>query len=900
MERFFIIDGMAIAYRAYFAFISRPLINSKGMNTSAVFGFVNTLEKILKEEKPDHIAVAFDTPHPTFRHERYDQYKATREKMPEDMVEQLPYLKRIVQAYNIPVLEMPGFEAYDIIGTLVTRAASEDLECYMVTPDKDYMQLVSERVRLYKPGKATDTWEIVGIEGVREKFGVRPDQVIEVLGLMGDQSDNIPGVKGIGEKTAIPLVQEFGSIAGIYENLDKLTKKAVRARLEEQRAEAELSRELVTIDVHVPVDVDPHDLRFSDKNVPLLRELFGELELTRFLKELEVQQQGAMFDDAPGDMTSAASRPHTYVTVRTRAQLDDMVAEILREKEFCFDTETGGLDPLQSDLVGLSFAVRPAHAWYVPVNAELPEADILAAVRPLFESGATVIGQNLKFDLLVLRAHGIATAQPLYDTMLAAYILRPEGDHGMDALAMQHLGYRPISISSLIGKGKNQLSMSDIPVDEVAEYAAEDADVTLQLAHVLRGEIAKTGQEKLLAEMEFPLVHVLAAMEYHGVKIDTDTLGEISKEMELQVDRATAEIHRMAEGAFNINSPKQLGEVLFERLRLPARKKTKTGYSTDVSVLESLQGMHPVIDEILLYRQLTKLKGTYVDALPRLINPRSGRVHTSYNQAVAATGRLSSTDPNLQNIPIRTEAGREIRRAFVAENEEYLILSADYSQIELRLAAEISGDEGLIEAFDQGEDIHTSTAMRLFDLRAEEVNSEQRRRAKTTNFGILYGISAFGLAQRLGIDNADAKELIDLYFEKYPRINEYITRTIGFAKENGFVETLLGRRRYIPDINAKNRNIRSFAERTAINAPIQGTAADMIKVAMIHIHEEMQRGFAKSRLIMQVHDELVFEAHRDEVEELKDMVVERMRTAMKLRVRIEVDAGTGENWLEAH
>jgi DNA polymerase I len=900
MERFFIIDGMAIAYRAYFAFLTRPLINSKGMNTSAVFGFVNTLERILKVEKPDHIAVAFDTPHPTFRHERYEQYKATREKMPEDMVEQLPYLKRIVQAYNIPVLEMPGFEADDIIGTLVTRAASEDLECFMVTPDKDFMQLVSERVRLYKPGKATDTWEIVGIEGVREKFGVRPDQVIDVLGLMGDQSDNIPGVKGIGEKTAIPLVQEFGSIAGIYDNLDKLTKKAVRAKLEEQRAEAELSRELVTIDVHVPVDVDPHDLRFSEKNVPLLRELFGELELTRFLKDLEVLQQGAMFDDAPGDMRSAASRPHTYVTVRTRAQLEDMVAEILGEKEFCFDTETGGLDALQSDLVGLSFAVRAEHAWYVPVNAEISEAEVLAAVRPLFESGATVIGQNLKFDLLVLRAHGIDTAQPLYDTMLAAYILRPEGDHGMDALSMQHLGYRPIPITALIGKGKNQLSMSDIPVDEVAEYAAEDADVTLQLAHVLRGEIAKTGQEKLLAEMEFPLVHVLAAMEYHGVKIDTDTLGEISKEMELQVDRATAEIHRMAEGAFNINSPKQLGEVLFERLRLPARKKTKTGYSTDVSVLESLQGMHPVIDEILLYRQLTKLKGTYVDALPRLIKPSSGRVHTSYNQAVAATGRLSSTDPNLQNIPIRTEAGREIRRAFVAENEEYLILSADYSQIELRLAAEISGDEGLIEAFDQGEDIHTSTAMRLFDLSADEVTSEQRRRAKTTNFGILYGISAFGLAQRLGIDNGDAKELIDLYFEKYPRINEYIARTIGFAKENGFVETLLGRRRYIPDINAKNRNIRSFAERTAINAPIQGTAADMIKVAMIDIHEEMRRGFAKSRMIMQVHDELVFEAHRDEVDALKDMVVERMRTAMKLRVRIEVDAGTGKNWLEAH
>ncbi|MFZ1731311.1 MAG: DNA polymerase I [Bacteroidota bacterium] len=905
MERFFIIDGMAIAYRAYFAFINRPLINSKGMNTSAIFGFVNTLEKILNEEKPDHIAVAFDTPHPTFRHKRYDAYKATREKMPEDMVEQLPYLKTIVQAYNIPVLEIPGWEADDVIGTLAKRAEREDIECFLVTPDKDFMQLVSETVKLYRPGKMADSWDIIDIEGVREKFGVRPDQVIDVLGLMGDQSDNIPGVKGIGEKTAIPLVQEFGSIAGIYEHLDDIPKKGVRAKLDEQRAEAAMSLELVTIDINAPVDVDPHDLRISPKNVPLLRELFMELELTRFLQKLEAEQQGSMFADAAANMDTAANTAHEYVLVRTRDELAAMVAEISGAKEFCFDTETGGLDPLQSDLVGLSFAIRPAHAWYVPANGDLPVDEIIAAIRPLFENGATengaiVIGQNLKFDLLVLRRWGIATTQPIYDTMLAAYILRPEGDHTMDGLAMQHLQYQPISISSLIGKGKNQLSMSDIPVEEVAEYAAEDADITLRLAHALRGEIAKTGQDKLLADMEFPLVHVLTTMEYHGVKIDTDTLSEISKEMEFQVDRATTEIHLMAGDRFNISSPKQLGEVLFEKLKLPARKKTKTGYSTDVSVLESLQGMHPIIEEILLYRQLTKLKGTYVDSLPRLINPHTGRVHTSYNQAVAATGRLSSNNPNLQNIPIRTEAGKEIRRAFVPENEEYVMLSADYSQIELRLAAEISGDEGLLEAFEQGEDIHTSTAMRLFDLAADQVTSEQRRRAKTTNFGILYGISAFGLAQRLGIDNGDAKDLIDLYFEKYPRINEYMARTIGFANENGFVETLLGRRRYIPDINAKNRNIRSFAERTAVNAPIQGSAADMIKIAMIRIHDEMSRGFAKSRMIMQVHDELVFEAHRDELEDLRAMVVDRMIRAMDLRVRIEVEAGTGDNWLEAH
>lgn len=923
MERFFIIDGMAIAYRAYFAFINRPLINSKGMNTSAIYGFVATLEKILKEEKPEHIAVAFDTPHPTFRHKRYAEYKATREKMPDDMVEQLPYLKRIVQAYHIPLLELPGWEADDIIGTLAKRAEGEDLECFLVTPDKDYMQLVSERVRLYKPGKAADSWEIVDLEGVHAKFGVRPEQVIDVLGLMGDQSDNIPGVKGIGEKTAIPLVQEFGSIPGIYENLERVAKLGVREKLAAQRAVAELSRELVTIDVHAPIEVDPHDLRRSPKDSAALRALYTELELSRFLKELDATDDGAGAasadaegndaagandgsadpaapDTAAAGLRSAATVPHEYALVRTSEELRAMVEELAGAGEFCFDTETGGLDPLGSELVGLSFAIRPQHAWYVPVNAGLSEEEIIEAVRPLFEGGATVIGQNLKFDLLVLRAHGIRATPPLYDTMLAAYVLRPEGDHGMDALAMAHLGYRPISITTLIGKGKNQLSMSDIPVEDVAEYAAEDADVTLQLARLLRGEIAKTGQEKLLAEMEFPLVHVLADMEFHGVKIDTDSLAEISKEMEGQVGRATEEIHRMAGGAFNINSPKQLGEVLFDRLGLPARKKTKTGYSTDVSVLESLQGKHPVIDEILRYRMLTKLKGTYVDALPKLIHPRTGRVHTSYNQAVAATGRLSSTDPNLQNIPIRSEAGREIRRAFVAENEEFVILSADYSQIELRLAAEMSGDEGLLAAFAAGEDIHTSTAMRLFDLPADAVTSEQRRRAKTTNFGILYGISAFGLAQRLGIDNNDAKDLIDLYFEKYPRINEYIARTIAFAKEYGYVETLRGRRRYIPEINASNRNVRSFAERTAINAPIQGTAADMIKLAMIRVHEELRRGFPKSRMIMQVHDELVFEAHRDEVEELRSMVIERMRTAMKLRVAIEVDAGVGDNWLEAH
>ncbi|MCB2205452.1 DNA polymerase I [bacterium] len=899
MERFFILDGMAIAYRAYFAFINRPLINSKGMNTSAIYGFVSTLEKILTDEKPEHIAVAFDTAAPTFRHKRYPEYKATREKMPDDMVEQLPYLKQVVEAYQIPVLEMPGYEADDIIGTLARRAEKEKLFCCLVTPDKDFMQLVTENIVLYKPGKAGDSYDIIDIAGVKEKFGVAPEQVIDVLGLMGDQSDNIPGVRGIGEKTAIPLVQQFGSIPALYERLDEVTKKGVHKKLSEQQEEAMLSRELVTIDIDVPVEVDPMDLRFTVKDSARLRELYTELELKRFLDRLDEESDGESAGGSIG-LRDIESVEHEYITVTDTGALQAMVKEIAAADEFCFDTETSGTNPMLSELVGLSFSVRPHHGWYVPVNAELSRDEVLEAVRPLFSGTQTVIGQNLKFDLLVLRKYGVESMQPLYDTMLAAYIHRPEGDHSMDALALQHLQYRPVSITTLIGKGKDQKSMADIPLEDVAPYATEDADITLQLAAALRGEIQETGQEKLLDEIEFPLVHVLTRMEHRGVKIDTAILEDISSEMEGQIEHATGEIHSMAGEEFNINSTKQLGQVLFEELNLPARKKTKTGYSTDVSVLESLLGTHPIIEQILQYRQLTKLKSTYVDALPRLIHPETGRVHTSYNQAVAATGRLSSTDPNLQNIPIRTEAGREIRRAFVAEDSGAVLLSADYSQIELRLAAEISGDEHMIEAFASGEDIHSSTAMRLFDVSAGDVTPDQRRMAKTTNFGILYGISAFGLAQRLGIDNNDAKELIDRYFEKYPRINDYIASTIGFAKEHGYVETMRGRRRYIPDINAKNRNVRMFAERTAINAPIQGSAADMIKIAMINIEAEMRRRELMSTMIMQVHDELVFEVPEAEVEEVRTLVVDLMRNALDLRVPIDVEAGTGTTWLEAH
>ena len=902
MERFFIIDGMAVAYRAYFAFINRPLINSKGLNTSAIFGFVSTLDKILSDEKPDHIAVAFDTKEPTFRHKRYPEYKATREKMPDDMVEQLPYLKKIVEAYNIPLLELPGWEADDVIGTLAKHAVAEHMECIMVTPDKDYMQLVTERTTIMRPGKASDTYERIGIDGVREKFGVRPDQVIDVLGLIGDQSDNIPGVKGIGEKTAIPLVQQYGSIDAIYANIDSIPKAGVKAKLLEQKHMALLSRELVTIDCDAPVTVDPQDLMAKPRNIPALRALFTELELKRFLVKLDdaPPTDGAPVQTSFSGLSTAATTPHEYVTVRTADELRMMVSEIETQGAFCFDTETSGRNPLQSDLVGLSFAVRPHHAWYVPANAGLTPAVIAEAIRPLFAGSRKVIGQNLKFDLLALRQWGIKSSQPIEDTMIASYVLSPEGEHSMDALAMSLLAYEPISITALIGKGKNQISMADLPPDDVAEYAAEDADVTLQIAEALRVKVGNTGQGKLLADVEYPLIHVLTDMEAAGIRVDTDALAEISKEMETQVADTVTRIYGLAGETFNVGSTKQLGVILFEKLRLPSGKKTQTGYSTDVSVLESLQGLHPIVEEILRYRQLTKLKSTYVDALPKMVNPRTGRVHTSYNQAVAATGRLSSTDPNLQNIPIRTEAGREIRRAFVPEGDGVVLLSADYSQIELRLAAEISGDEGLLEAFASGEDIHASTAMKLFGVPAGEVTAEMRRRAKTTNFGILYGISAFGLAQRLGVSNADAKDLIDVYFEKYPMINGYLARTIGFAKSHGYVETMLGRRRYLPDINNKNRNVRMFAERMAINAPIQGSAADMIKVAMINLHREMKRRAMKSRMLLQVHDELVFEAHRDEVDELRALVIDLMTHAMQTRVPIEVETGTGMNWLEAH
>ncbi len=896
MERLFLIDGMAIAYRAYFAFINRPLKNKEGLNTSAVYGFVSTLFKILDTENPEHIAVAFDSKEPTFRHKKFPEYKATRQVIPDDLIPQLGYLKEVVEAMNIPVLEIPGWEADDIIGTLARKAENAGYETYMVTPDKDFMQLVSDRIKLYRPSRAGNDFEIIDEEGVRKKFGVSPQQVIDVLGLMGDASDNIPGVKGIGEKTAIPLVRKFGSIPDIYEHLDEIDKKSLREKLESQKEQAFLSRELVTIATDVPVNISVDTLQRAEPDRRKLAELFRYLEFKRFLERI---QEGAQLDLATHEDVSSVR--HTYVIVDSAERFEELLDALGKASRFAFDTETTSTNPHLGELVGMSFAVEPGVAWYIPWRGSFNRSEILPGVLGILsDSSKTIVGQNLKYDLLVMRWLGLVTRSPLYDTMIASYILAPSGEHNMDALAERYLGYKPISIKELIGSGKKRITMDQVPVEKVAEYAAEDADVTLRLERVLKEKLAETNQLDLLEKIEFPLIHVLTDMEAEGVRIDEALMDEIRVGMEAQIKEAEGEIFSLAGKEFNIASTQQLGKVLFEELGLPAVKKTKTGFSTDASVLEQLKGKHPIIDAILVYRQMTKLKSTYIDALPKLINPKTGRVHTSYNQAIASTGRLSSSDPNLQNIPIRTEAGREIRKAFVPRDENHVLLSADYSQIELRIAAELSGDEALLEAFRKGEDIHASTACRLYGVAPGDVDEEMRRYAKTVNFGILYGISAYGLARRLGISNQEAQSIIDRYFESFPKVNEYIASTLAFARENGYVQTLMGRRRYLPDINNKNRTVRQFAERTAINMPIQGTAADMIKIAMINIHRELEKKSLRAKMILQVHDELVFDTPRDEVEQVKPLVIDLMKNAIPLSVPVEVSVGIGENWLEAH
>ncbi len=931
-ERLFLLDGMALAYRAYFSFMSRPLINSRGENTSAIYGFVTTLMKILGDERPEHIAVVFDTKQPTFRHIMYEQYKATRQKMPEDLAAQIDTLKEVVGAFNVPIVEVPGFEADDVIGTLATTASAEGITSYLVTGDKDFMQLISPSIRMLKPGKRGDDWETLDERHVREKFGVAPERVVDVLAIIGDTSDNVPGVSGIGEKTAIPLVQKFGSLENIYKNIERIPQQGVRQKLEDQRDQAFLSKKLVTIDIHVPLSIDLHHLSAREKDVPKLRSLFAHLEFKSLLARLEPGGQPAQVAAAEG-LANISTDKHTYHCVQSRRELESLGKALATAKEISFDTETTSRDPLQAEIVGLSFAISPREAWYVPVSSPsapkgpaddlfagsaggglgtgatkadrqasgLPLADVLKVVaKVLRDPNIGKVGQNIKYDALVLASHGVDIRGISFDTMVANYVLRPDAQHNLDALAKEHLGYEMISYDELTGTGKNRKELRDVPVEQVADYSAQDADITLRLSEILRKKLDAEHLERLYNDIELPLIEVLMHMEFQGVKLDVGYLQEFSKELDRTLQSITREIYGLAGEEFNINSTQQLSAILFKKLKLSVVRKTKTGFSTDVGVLETIRHEHPIVERLLDYRQIQKLKSTYVDALPALILPRTGRVHTSFNQTVALTGRLSSSDPNLQNIPIRTELGQRIRQAFVPGEQGMVILSADYSQIELRIMAHISGDEGLREAFEADEDIHTTTAARVFSVPPSEVTREMRRRAKEINFGIMYGIGPFGLSSRLDISQAEAKEIIARYFERFPNVNQYISDTIATARQTGYVSTLLGRRRYLPDIKSKNFSVRANAERQAINMPIQGTAADMIKLAMIRIHDGLSKKRWRAAMLLQVHDELVFDVAREDVEKVRPFIIQNMRDALPLDVPVKVEVGTGSNWLEAH
>lgn len=943
--KLFLIDAYALIYRSYYAFIKNPRINSKGMNTSAIFGFINSLEEVLRRENPTHIAVGFDPKGPTFRHEAYEQYKAQREETPEDIRKSVPYIKDIIEAYNIPILEVPRYEADDVIGTVAKQAEKEGFEVYMMTPDKDYGQLVSEHIFMYRPRFGGD-YEIMGVPQVLAKYGLTSvDQVIDLLGLMGDSSDNIPGCPGVGEKTAQKLLTEFGTIENLLENTDKL-KGSLQRKVIENMEQIRFSKFLATIKTDVPIQFDAAKCIREKMNEERLIEIYTELEFRTFINRMSGEPekvktefkstsattatpaksskkkkvvengpiQGSLFEEfateptaAPKYSTLASLRTtlHTYHLVDTEEKRSDLGRFLNEQDFFAFDTETDSIDPLKAGLVGMSFAVKENEAWYVPVPAEREEAEkILAHFAPALQNPKSLkIGQNIKFDILVVRKYGIRIAGPLFDTMIAHYLLNPELRHGMDYLAETYLKYKTVHIEELIGpRGKKQLSMRDVPVAQVAEYAAEDADVTLKLKNYFAPYLEKEGLESLFYDIEMPLIYVLAEMEYTGVTVDTVALKQSSEELTATLKKLEKEIYELAGKKFNINSARQVGEILFVHLKLEEKaKKTRTGsYSTSEDILEKMRSKHPVVGKLLEYRGLKKLLSTYIDALPELINPKTGKIHTSYNQAVTSTGRLSSTNPNLQNIPVRDELGREIRKAFTAENDNCIFFSADYSQIELRIMAHLSNDAHMIEAFRSGADIHAATAAKIYGIPVEEVTSDMRRKAKTANFGIIYGISVFGLAERLSIPRAEAKELIEGYFKTYPDIRAYMDDSILIAKEKGYVETIYKRKRFLPDINSHNAIVRGYAERNAINAPIQGSAADIIKVAMIRIFNRFEAEGLKSKMILQVHDELNFNVHKDELEKVKQIVLEEMEGAIKLQVPLIADCGEGINWLEAH
>ena len=930
-KKLFLLDAFALIFRAHFAFSKNPRINSKGVNTSAVFGFVNSLLEILRKENPTHIGVAFDTSKPTFRHEQFPEYKANREETPEDIKIATPIIKDILKAFNIPILILDGYEADDIIGTFAKVAAKKDFEVFMMTPDKDYAQLVEEHIYLYKPAYMGNGVDVLGIPEVLEKFDIEHvDQVRDILGLQGDAVDNIPGIPGVGAKTAVKFLKEYGSIEKLLENTGDLKGK-MKEKVEEFGQQGILSKELATIKIDVPLDFDEDALHRKDMNEAEVKKIFEDLEFRTTLKRLFGEEPTPSTTTAPSkgkvksappaqlglfaasesvepakpvEKQSVENAKHTYHCVDTPELRKSLIHYLSIQDEFCFDTETTSVNPEEAELVGIAFSYVPGEAYYVPVPADQDETKKIAKEFEGVLSSDKIkkIGQNLKYDIQVMKNYDVEVKGPLFDTMLAHYLIDPETRHKMDALAEQYLNYTAVPIEDLIGKGAKQISMRDVELHKVVEYAAEDADITLQLKHKLAVEIESKDLGKLLHEVEEPLSIVLADMEYAGVKIDTNFLEKMSGELNELSLTAQTKIFELAGQEFNINSPKQMGEILFDKMKLVDKpKKTKTGqYATGEDILSKLANEHEIASSILEFREYQKLKSTYVDALPRLISSKDGLIHTDYRQAVAATGRLSSNNPNLQNIPIRTEKGREIRKAFVPRNQDYKIFAADYSQIELRIIAAFAKDEHMIDAFKNGRDIHATTASKVFKVPMEEMTPDIRRKAKEVNFGLIYGISAFGLSQNIGISRTEASELIEAYFTEFPGIKRYMDDSVNKAKELEYVETILGRRRYLRDINSRNATVRGFAERNAINAPIQGSAADIIKVAMINIHRWMKAENLRSKMIMQVHDELVFDAHIDELDHLKQNVEQFMKSAIELEVPMEIGMGVGDTWLEAH
>lgn len=921
-KRFVIIDAMAIAYRAYFAFINNPLKNSNGEPTSAVYGFMTQLIKIIRDSQPDYLVVASDSKEKTFRHERYEDYKSSRAEMPEDMIPQIHRIKELIEALEIPLYILPGYEADDLIGTAVKKAEQLGLDCYAVTPDKDYVQLVTDNITMVKPGRSGEDIVMMDKAKVIEDYGFEPKYMIDYLAMVGDASDDIPGVAGIGPKTATPLIQEFGDIEEIYDNIEKITKKGVKKKLEENKENAFLSKELATIMIDVPYEMDIEASRFRTPNLDKATEILNELDLKSIINKLN-----ELFNISASDKPLAITEVNEanqaeydsskvdYKLITTIDEAEELVKLLQQNELFVFDTETNSLNVYDVKLAGVSFSVKPHEAFFVPINPfvvsnTLFDRDLSDRItideftkifKPVFENeNIKKVCQNGKYDIAVLRTNYIGVKNFHFDTMLASYILDPDQKHGMDALSEKYLGYSPIPFSKLFGKKGDPDLIFDADLNELSIYACEDADITFRLYELFDKLLKKNEQTEISKNIEFPLIEVLEDMERAGINLDVKALREFSILLQNSMDNYTKEIFEIAGESFNINSPKQLQVVLFEKLNLTPTKKTKTGFSTDASSLEALKGQSPIVDYLLEYRQVAKLKSTYADALPKLINPQTKRVHTSFNQTVASTGRLSSLNPNLQNIPIRTELGKKIRKAFIPCDENHILLSSDYSQIELRIMASICEDETLMEAFNNGEDIHSSTAALVFSVPQEEVTPDMRRKAKEVNFGILYGIGAFGLSNRLGISRTQGKEIIDTYFSNFSKVKNFIDDSVNFAREHEYAETLLGRRRYLKNINSKNRVIKQFEERVAVNMPIQGTAADMIKLAMINVYAELQKINAKTKMVLQVHDELIFDIPKDELETVKPIIKRNMEEAFQLKVPLIVDIGIGSNWLEAH